>query len=146
MMRPLADAEPVPLAVAILNAKSLTRSIRYPSGSTRTRPGCCAHPKRQLRFHRLQRAGKGNLHDELAHVPRVGGAAFGTQAAVQADVLVLHHHAPRLLEGAGDEQLLARLDRWSGEPLAQVGFVSVHGDGQAVGRADVDAGVALDAQ
>jgi hypothetical protein len=27
MMRPLADAEPVPLAVAILNAKSLVRSI-----------------------------------------------------------------------------------------------------------------------
>ena len=28
MIRPLADAEPVPFAVAILNAKSLTRSIR----------------------------------------------------------------------------------------------------------------------
>src|SRR5262245_34220088 len=27
MMRPLAEADPVPLAVAILNAKSLTRSI-----------------------------------------------------------------------------------------------------------------------
>jgi hypothetical protein len=27
MMRPLADAEPVPLAVAILKAKSLTRSM-----------------------------------------------------------------------------------------------------------------------
>jgi hypothetical protein len=27
MMRPLADADPVPLAVAILNAKSLVRSM-----------------------------------------------------------------------------------------------------------------------
>src|ERR1044071_2671850 len=31
MMRPLADADPVPFAVAILKAKSLTRSMRLPS-------------------------------------------------------------------------------------------------------------------
>ena len=30
MIRPLADADPVPFAVAILNAKSLTRSIDIP--------------------------------------------------------------------------------------------------------------------
>src|SRR6185295_20336803 len=76
MIRPFADADPVPFAVAILNAKSLTRSIRYPSGSTGTRPGCCTHPERQLRFDRLQRAGQGNFDGELAHVPRVGRTAF----------------------------------------------------------------------
>src|SRR6185503_3638165 len=50
MMRPLADADPVPLAVAILKAKSLTRSIRYPSGSTGTLAGCCTHPDGSYAF------------------------------------------------------------------------------------------------
>src|SRR6185369_9874215 len=119
MMRPLAEAEPVPLAVAILNAKSLARSIRYPSRVDEgPAQSLLARPSGGLRFHRLQRAGKGKFNRELAHVPRVGGTAFGTQAAVQADVLVLHHHAPRLLEGAGHEHRLARLGGRCGQPLA----------------------------
>ena len=39
MMRPLADADPVPLAVAILNAKSLTRSMSAFVGYTAAREG-----------------------------------------------------------------------------------------------------------
>src|SRR5687767_6322583 len=94
MMRPLADADPVPLAVAILKAKSLTRFIQFPGGSTWTRHTLNS----RCRLDRLSR--QRNLDGELPHVPRVGGAALGAQPAVQAHVLVLHHHAPGLLQRA----------------------------------------------
>src|SRR5688572_13772866 len=95
MMRPFADAEPVPLAVAILNAKSLTRFI------------CCAACTcPTLRADEGRRAGVRNVDDEFPHVPCVGGTPLGAQAAVQTHVLVLHHDATGLLEGARDEQCL----------------------------------------
>src|SRR3954471_16456079 len=85
MMRPLADADPVPFAVAILNANSLTRSMPL-----------YLHSHRGVRH----RPGERDEHRELAHVPRVRRAALGAQPAVQADVLVLHHHPAGLLQAA----------------------------------------------
>src|SRR5690606_19244872 len=43
----------------------------------------------------------GDQQLELHHVPRGGGAALGAEAAVQADVLVLHHHPPGLGQRRG---------------------------------------------
>src|SRR5687767_7986499 len=100
MMMPLADADPVPLAVAILKANSLTRSIRFPLQVNRDPAWLRYVVRRQLRFHRQRGAGKGNLHREHPHVPRVGGASLGAEATVNADVLVLDHYAARLLEAA----------------------------------------------
>src|SRR6187551_868086 len=94
MMSPLDDADPVPLAVAILNAKSLIRCIwKLVAGSW----------KLVAESHRNQRNQLGrvrNLKDELPHVPRVRRTALGAQAAMQADVLVLRHQAARLLQRA----------------------------------------------
>src|SRR5213592_3040645 len=91
MIRPLADADPVPLAVAILKAKSLTRVF---IGNVTGRP--------ERQFRRLAPDGlQGNecgarvriLEHVLAHVPRIGRAALGAEPAMEADVLVLHHQA-----------------------------------------------------
>src|SRR5918995_5380409 len=113
MMRPFAEAEPVPLAVAILKAKSLVLSMdlvainsQLPTANSQgTQSPPAAHlgnvgvgnwklgvdvSHGQQRNH-LALARVGNLEDELAHVPRVGGTPLRAQAAVQADVLVLEH-------------------------------------------------------
>ena len=79
------------------------------------------------------------------HVPGPGGTTFGAQAAVQADVFVLDHHPPGL-EPVGDVEVLVEMRRGRLQPLAQVGFVAVLGKADAIHRADIDAGVALDAQ
>src|SRR4029450_6458297 len=83
MMSPLADADPVPLAVAILNANWLMRVMR-------------------VWLHRRERDDRGtgvrDLQDEFPHIPRVGRAALGAEPAVQADILVLDHDATRLLQ------------------------------------------------
>src|SRR5690606_31536026 len=81
---------------------------------------------------------------ELLHVPGTGRATLGAQAAVQAHVLVLDHH-PQRLQRPGHVQFLFEVQRRRGQPGAQVGFVAVGGEGDAVGRANVHAGVALDA-
>ena len=91
------------------------------------------------------RPGLGGLEEELLHVPGAGRAALGAQAAVQADVLVLDHHAAGL-QRAADVQVLRQVRRRRLQARAQVGLVAVGGEGDAVHRADVDAGVALDAQ
>ena len=85
------------------------------------------------------------LEQEFLHVPRAGRAALGAQAAVQADVLVLRHH-PAGRERAGDIEVLREVDRRRAQPRAQVGLVAIAREGDAVHRADVDAGVAFDAQ
>src|SRR5688572_25949742 len=98
MMRPFAEAEPVPFAVAILNAKSLTRSM-----SSRRKPnhevleeGRRARRKinalRGLRTHRVLRGSNGhggrdhrvgmrNQQRKLPHVPRVRRAPLGAEPA-----------------------------------------------------------------
>lgn len=50
-------------------------------------------------------AGFGYVVEELLHVPGGGGAAFGTEAAVEADVFVLGHDAAGL-EAVGDVDVL----------------------------------------
>ena len=86
-----------------------------------------------------------HLDEVFLHVPGSGGTALGAQAAMQADVLVLDHHAPGL-QVAGDVEVLVRMRRGRLQALAQIGFLAILGEGDAVHRADVDAGVALDAE
>src|SRR5262245_20741331 len=78
-----ADAEPEPLTLANLTTKSLTPSIGFISG----------HLERRLPRVAARRPGVGHVEQELLHVPGPGRATLGAQPAVQADVLVLDHHA-----------------------------------------------------
>ena len=64
---------------------------------------------------------------------------------MQADILVLDHDAPGL-QRVADIEVLLEIERRGAEPAAQVRLLAVLGEGDAVHRADVDAGVALDAQ
>src|SRR4029079_13855247 len=124
MIRPLADAEPVPLAVAILNAKSLLRFIELTATSFQLPAASFQLPIREACQRQGNKSGKReagggkptssyrgdrnhfrryiasirNVQHELPHVPRVGRTPFGAEAAVQADVLVLQHHALGLLQ------------------------------------------------
>ena len=87
----------------------------------------------------------GHVDDELLHVPCPGRAALGAQAAVQAHVLILHQHPPRG-QRAGYVEVLGQIQGRCLEAGAQVLFLSIDGERDAIGRADVDAGVAFDAQ
>ena len=78
------------------------------------------------------------------HVPGAGGATLGAQPAMQADVLVLHHDAPGL-EPFGDIEVLVVMRRGRLQPLPQILFLAILCEGDAIHRADVDAGVAFDA-
>jgi hypothetical protein len=64
---------------------------------------------------------------------------------MQADVLVLHHHAARLEVGRHVE-ILGAVQGRRGEAVAQLLFLAVGREGDAVHRADVDAGIAFDAE
>src|SRR5664279_4900986 len=64
---------------------------------------------------------------------------------MQTDVFVLYHHPPGL-ETIGDVEVLVEMRRGRLQPRPQIGFLAVLGKGDAVHRADVDAGIALDAQ
>src|SRR5215468_10938375 len=130
-----ADAEPEPLTLANLTTKSLTASIGFISG----------HLERRLPGIPARRAGVGEIEQELLHVPRPGRAALGAQAAVEADVLVLDHHAAGL-EGVGDIEVLGQVRRRRLQPCAQVLLLAVGRERDAVHRPDVHARVALDAE
>ena len=64
---------------------------------------------------------------------------------MQADILVLDHDAPGL-QRVADIKVLFEIGCRGGEPCAQVCLLAVLGEGDAVHRADIDAGVAFDAQ
>src|SRR3984893_17099517 len=64
---------------------------------------------------------------------------------MQAHILVLDHDAPRL-QRIADIEVLFEVERRGHQPAAQVLFAAVFGEGDAVHRADVDTGVAFDAQ
>ena len=97
--------------------------------------------------YRLRHAGPACVMsiEELAHVPCAGRTALGAQAAMQADILVLDHDAPGL-QRVADIKVLLEIGCRRAEPGAQLCFLAVLGEGDAVHRADIDAGVALDAQ
>src|SRR4029453_11423725 len=124
MMSPLAEADPVPLAVAILNAKSLVWFI-----DSRKLPSA---------LHRRQRNHRGpgirNLERELPHVPCVGRAPLRAQAAVQADVLALGHPPAGLLERAGRVERLIEVERRSEELRPHLRLGQARGNGEAVHR------------
>ncbi len=126
----LALAEPEPLTLANLTTKSLMRTVRV---------AICGHAYRQS-------CGVRHLEQEFLHVPGAGRAALGAQSAVQADVLVLGHDPPGAGAAARRRVPAVRLSGGGVEPLAQVVLRPVPGEGDAVDRADVDAGVALDAR
>src|SRR6266446_6671554 len=131
----LAEAEPEPFTFANLTTKALTDWMAFVMAiSGRFLLGRTAAVPRV-----------GQIEQELLHVPGAGGAALRAQAAVQADVLVLRHD-PAGLERAGDVEILGGIPRRRGEARAQVRLLAVLGEGDAVHRADVHAGVALDAQ
>src|SRR5690242_9265435 len=79
-----AEAEPEPLTFANLTTKSFVASIGV------TVEGSSVTSRRlQLLLAAATRPGVHHLDERLLHVPRARRAAFGAQAAVQADVLVL---------------------------------------------------------
>ena len=87
--------------------------------------------------------GVGHLPVHFQHVPGIGGAPFGTQAAVQAKVLVLHHD-PASLQAVGHIEQLFEVRSRGLEPRAQVRCHAVFGESDAVGGTDIHATVALD--
>src|SRR5712691_6402629 len=130
-----AEAEPEPLTLANLTTKALTDWIAF----------VMATSGRFLLRRPAAVAGKRQIEEEFLHVPGAGRAALGAQAAVQAHVLVLRHD-PAGLEGTRNVEILGGIPRRRREPAAQLGFLAVLGEGDAVHRADVHAGVAFDAQ
>src|SRR6267378_3292980 len=131
----LADAEPEPFTFANLTTKALTDWMAFVMSISG-------------RF-LLRRAAAvprvGQVEQEFLHVPGARRAALGAQPAMQAHVLVLRHD-PARLQRPRDVEILRGIPRRRGEARAQVRFLAVLGEGDAVHRADVHAGVALDAQ
>src|SRR5262245_66137922 len=72
-------ADPEPFTFANLTTKALTDSMRF----TMSRRLLVIRPARRPRV--------GQVEQELLHVPGARRAALGAQAAMEADVLVLHH-------------------------------------------------------
>src|SRR6266498_18361 len=131
----LADAEPEPFTLANLTTKAVTDWIAFVmaiSGRFLLRGAAAVARVRQV-------------EQELLHVPGAGRAALGAQAAVQANVFVLHHHLAGL-ELARDVEILRGVLRRRHKARAQVRLLAVLREADAVHRADVHAGVALDAQ
>src|SRR5262245_51546237 len=130
----LAEADPEPLTFANLTTKSLTASMllmltgapyalravppRGNSPSAEPAGSCSNSDCLALRIAAL-RPRLRRLQQELLHVPGPGRTAFGAQTAVQAHVLVLHHHTLRLQRPA-DVQRLCLVLRRRLQPRAQV--------------------------
>jgi len=81
-----------------------------------------------------------HIDEVLLHVPGAGRAALGAQPAMQAHIFVLGHDAAGL-EAVADIEVLAEIVRRRLQARAQVGFLAVRGEGDAVHRADVEIGV-----
>src|SRR5688572_15378987 len=92
-----ADAEPEPFTLANLTTKSLTALIGLDMAA------------------RLRR-----IEEEFLHVPRACGTPLGAEAAMQAEILVLHHDASGLKPFGNVEVLRRGVCRRRGEPRAQL--------------------------
>src|SRR5690348_9916031 len=124
---PLADADPEPLTFANLTTKSLTRVSGLTRASTYNLRSVGGHAGEfcRLRTRPLARRGIVGVRDveqELLHVPCAGRAALGAKSAVQADVLILHHHAAGLHRHGHVERLIG-VRRRRHEARAQIGLV-----------------------
>src|ERR1700742_4019823 len=86
------------------------------------------------------------LHVRLLHIPGRGWAALGAESAMDTQVFVLDHDPTGLREACGNHQGLCQVFGGSLEPRTQIGLLAVLSDGEAIHRADVDTGVALDTQ
>src|SRR4051812_40974392 len=145
MSSPFALADPVPLTLASFRAKSLILRTRCWCTELALAGGVVGRSQGR-RWPRLATAGQWDEDLEFLHVPGRRGAALGAQAAMDAHVLVLDHHAPGLRQGSRDVEVLGSVGRRHRQAGPQGVLVRVRRDGQAVDRADVDAGIALDAQ
>src|ERR1700686_1544509 len=134
--RLLALDDPVPLTLASFNAKSFTME--------RGGAKCSAAMSGRHRDRCRDRERDQQL--EFLHVPRGGWAPLGAEAAGDAETLVLDHDAPGLGQRRGYVQRLVEVPGGCHQSRAQIGLVTVLGDGQALHRADVDARVALDTE
>jgi hypothetical protein len=74
-----------------------------------------------------------------------GWAAFGAETAMQAEILVLGHHATGL-DRLQDIDRLRKIERGHYQRSPQLDVRRVEDKRNAIDRAHVDAGVALDAQ
>lgn len=92
----------------------------------------------------LDAIGFGDVVPEGLHVPGGGGAAFGAEAAVEADVFVFDHDAAGF-EAVGDVEVLREIERRDLCALSEVALFAVRSERDAARRADIDTGVALDA-
>ena len=63
---------------------------------------------------------------------------------MQAKIFILRHD-PAGLQGVRDIQILRQIIRRRHQPDPQLRLLAVIGEGDAIHRADIDAGVALDA-
>src|SRR5690348_15530097 len=74
---------------------------------------------------------------ESSHVPCTGRTPLGAQAAMQAHILVLHHHAAGL-DGFRHVQILFDVFRRCSQARAQIGFFTIGREGDAIHRTDID--------
>src|SRR5690349_8610023 len=151
-----ADAEPEPLTLANLTTKSLTAAsgfmFRNPLSRLRERAGvrACsewnANDSRDLPRRRTMTpwACIRHLEQKLLHVPRAGRTSLRAQPAVQAYIFIFHNHAPGL-ELAGHIQILRRIQRLRRKVKAQIRFLTVARERDAVHRTNVHARIAFDA-
>src|SRR5258708_38582256 len=65
---------------------------------------------------------------------------------MHTDVLVLDHDPARLRQRRRDIQRLRTIGRRRSQMAAQLSLRAIVGDGEAIDRTNVDAGIALDAQ
>src|SRR5262245_7676678 len=122
--RLFALAEPVPLTVPILKAKSLTRDVgccsdmldrpRAVSAAVNPRPSPLDPRPSGVRQNQFK----------LSHVPRRSRAPLGAEAAMQTDVFVLHHDALRLWQRIRREDVLCLVRRRRGKVGAEVEVVN----------------------
>ena len=86
-----------------------------------------------------------NLDGEFLHVPRRGWTAFGAQAAMQAKVLVFGHDAAGLDRFRHIDRL-GKVGRRRARASRAARPPRVRHERDAIGRTNVDTGVALDAR
>src|SRR6202140_5024316 len=134
--RLLALDDPVPLTLASFNAKSFTLA----RGGAKCSAAMSGRPRHRCRDRERDQ------QLEFLHVPRGGRAPLGAEAAVDAEILVLDHHAPGLGQRRGHVQGLVKVPGRRHQSHTEIGLVTVLGDGQALHRAYVDARVALDTE